>query len=116
MHVEVRFYFTPLFPEEHRKQKAGAEHAPKTSQEACPSTWAKLLWHMPIAGQEIPPNYHVPIFNLRQARINVLLTRVRLGRRQDAIQVRGIRFVLLMMLEGVNVGSRHAPRGDFEHR
>ena len=50
---------------------------------------------------QLAPDDYVPVFDSGQARVDVLFLRVGLGRRENPIQVGGIRLVLPMMLEGV---------------
>jgi len=58
-----------------------------------------------VLGQEIGPNLNVPVLDLSQPEIEGLLLRVLLFRGEYAVQKGGIRLVLPMMLEGVEVGA-----------
>ena len=116
MHVEVRLHFASLFLQQHREQKAGAEQSSQARQETRPSTRTKLLWRVAIAGEEIAPNHYVAVLDVRQTRVDILLVQIGFGGREDAIQIGGVCFVLPVVLEGVNIGFRHARRRDFDHR
>src|ERR1700682_4019054 len=79
MHVEVCLYLTALFLEEHRQQEAWAEPAPERGEKPCSSAGTKLRRRMAMRREEAAPDYYVPIFNVREPRIDVLLLGVGLG-------------------------------------
>src|SRR5687768_10656044 len=58
---------------------------------------------MSVLGEQVRPHYHVPVLDIRQPRINVLLLCVGLGGREQAIEIRRVCLVLPMVLEGVDV-------------
>ena len=103
MHVEVRLDLAPFFLEQHRQQKAGAEPAPECGQQFRASARTKFRRRMSVLGEQVGPDYDVPIFDVRQTRIDVFLLRVGLRRGEKAIEIRGVRFILPMVLEGVYV-------------
>lgn len=53
--------------------------------------------------QKIGPDYDVPIFDIGQPGIDVLLFRVRLRRGEKAIEIGRVRFILPVVLEGMDV-------------
>jgi len=55
--------------------------------------------------QEVGPDLDVAVLDCCQSPIQVALLLIRFGVGEEAIQVRGIRLVLPMMLECVKVGS-----------
>jgi len=56
-----------------------------------------------VLGQKIGPHHDVPVFDIRQACVDILLLRVRLGGAEETVQVRRIRFILPVVLERVYV-------------
>ena len=56
-----------------------------------------------MPGEEISPHHDVPVLYIREPGINVLLSFVRLGGRENPVEVSGIGFVLPVVLEGMNV-------------
>lgn len=73
---------------------------------------------MTVLRHEVTPYNDVPFLDVGKARVDVLLVRVGLGFREDAVEVRGVRLVLPVMLERVEVGGRaghpgiiHIPAG-----
>jgi hypothetical protein len=58
---------------------------------------------MSVLREKVTPDYDVPVFNVGQPGVNVLLLRIRLRRGEDAIEVRGVSFVLPVVLERVDV-------------
>src|SRR5450759_5865979 len=103
MHVEVRSDLAPLFLEEHRQQKVGAEPAPERGQQSRASARTKFRGPMSMLCQEIGPDYDVPIFDVRQSGVDILLLGVRLSRGEKAIEIGRVRFVLPVVLERMNV-------------
>ena len=63
-----------------------------------------------MLGQQLRPDYDVPVFNIGKPRVDVFLFRIELRRRENAIEVRGISFVLPVVLERVNVDFRFLGR------
>ena len=99
MHVEVCFDLASFFLEQHRQQKAGAEPASERSEEPRAPAGAKLRRRMAVLRQEIRPDHDMPILDIGQTRIDVLLFRIGLGGGEEAIQIRRVGFVLPMVLE-----------------
>ena len=64
-----------------------------------------------MRGEEIAPHDNVPVFDIRQARINVFFLGVGFRRAEKAIQVRRIGFILPMVLESGYVDLRALARG-----
>jgi hypothetical protein len=58
-----------------------------------------------MLAHEVGPHSHVSILDFRETAIQVALLGVGLGIRQEPVQVGGVRFVLPVMGEGVEVGS-----------
>jgi hypothetical protein len=58
-----------------------------------------------VFAQQPGPDLDVPILDLGQAPIEVALARVGFGVGEEPVQVRGVRLVLPVMLECVQVGS-----------
>ena len=106
MHVEVRLDLAAFLLEQHREEKAGAEPATELREKSRPSAWTESWRRASISGKQICPDYDVPIFNVGKPGIGVSFFRIRLGGGENAIEVRGIRLVLPMVLERVNVDLR----------
>ncbi|HMH24993.1 MAG TPA: hypothetical protein VK542_00260 [Gemmatimonadaceae bacterium] len=58
---------------------------------------------MSVLRQEIGPDYDVSIFDVREPGIDVFFLGVRLGGGEEAIEIGGVRFVLLVVLERMNI-------------
>jgi hypothetical protein len=58
---------------------------------------------MSMLCQETGPDHDVPVLDVRQSRVDVFLFRVGLRRGEDPIEIGGVRFILPMVLERVNV-------------
>ena len=56
-----------------------------------------------MPGEEIGPDYDVPIFDVSEPGIDVFLFWIRLRRGQNPIEVGGVGFILPMVLERVDV-------------
>ena len=103
MHVEITLDLAPFFLEQHRQQKTGSEPATESRQHPGSTTGRELRRRMAVLAEQIRPDYDVPIFDVGEAGVDVLLFWIRLGCGEDTIEVSSIRLVLPMVLEGVNV-------------
>src|SRR6267378_4790482 len=118
MHVEVRLHLSPFLLEEHRQQEARAEPAAERGEKPRAPTGPKLWMRMAMRCEQVAPDHYMPVFDIGQTRVDVLLFGVGLRGRQQTIEVRRIRFVLPMMLEGMDVDLRALGRrlGGLERR
>jgi hypothetical protein len=66
---------------------------------------------MSVFGEEIRPHHHVPVLDDREACIDIFFARIGLRRRKKAIEIGGVRLVLPVMLEGVDVHLGLSRRG-----
>src|SRR5688500_13849712 len=79
MHIEIRAYFATFLLEQHREQKPGPKPATRHSQETRAATWLELAGRAPVLREQISPHHHVPVFDVGEASVDVLLLRVGLG-------------------------------------
>jgi hypothetical protein len=63
-----------------------------------------------MPGQEVGPDYDVPVFDVRQSRVNVLLFRIRLRRGEKAIEIGRVGFILPVVLESVDIDLANCRR------
>ena len=101
--LEVRFDFASLFFQQHRQQESGSEPFTECRQQTRSTAWTKARRRMSVLFEKVRPDHYVPIFDVRQSRIDVFLFWIRFRGGEDAIQIGGIRFILPVMLERVNV-------------
>ena len=112
MHVEIAFDLATLFGEQHRQQEFRAEHLAEAREE--PRARARdesVPGSRPCVAQQAGPHLDVPVFDLGEPPVQILLLRVRLGVGQEPVQIRRVGFVLPMMGEGVEIGRRRRGGG-----
>ena len=56
-----------------------------------------------MLGKQVAPDYDVPVLDVGQARIDILLIRVGLSGSEQAVEIRRVRLILPMVLERVYV-------------
>ena len=111
MHVEVCLDLAPFLLEQHGQQKARAEPASEPGEQSGAPAGAKGRGGVSVPSEQVGPDHDVPVFDISQARIDVFLLRVGLRLGEKAIEIGGIRLVLPMVLEGVDVDLRALGRG-----
>ena len=105
MHVEVAFHLAPFLGEQHRQQEAGPEHLAEQREQPRARARPECAGRATVLRGAARPDLDVPVLDLGEAPVEVLLLRVRLGVGEQAIQERRVGLVLPMVLEGVEVGS-----------
>jgi hypothetical protein len=113
MHVEIAFDLATFLGKQHREEEPGAEHPTEHGQQTCACARLECPRVAVVLSQQPAPHLYVPVFDLGQAAIEVFLFGIRLGVRQQSVEVRRVGLVLPMVLEGVEVGrsggvGRHA--------
>ena len=103
MHLEIGAHLPPLLGEQHRQERAGSERAADQGQGARPQTRPERSRPAPVRRQQIPPDPGVALLDVGEARIEVALARILLGRAQEPVEVRRLRLVLPVMGKGVEV-------------
>jgi hypothetical protein len=64
---------------------------------------------MSVLGEQVAPDYNMPVLDIGETRIDVFFLRIGLGRREQAVEVRRVRLVLPVMLERVYVDLPDVP-------
>ena len=103
MHVEVCLDLASFFLEQHRKQEARAKPASECGEEPRAPARTEVRRRVAVPREQIGPDNNVPIFDVGQARIDVLLFRIGFRGGEEAVQIRRIGFILPMVLERVYV-------------
>jgi len=103
MHVQVGFYSSPFLLEKHWQKKPRPECASQSCEQSRSSAGPELSGRATVLGHEVAPYDYMPVFDRSESSVNVLPPGVGFGLGEDAVEVGGIRFILPVMLEGVQV-------------
>ena len=92
-----------IFFEKHREQKARPEPAAECRQQSRASARPEGSGRMTVLREEIGPDHDVSVFDVREPGVDVFFLVVRLRRGEKAIEIGRVRFVLPVVLEGMDV-------------
>ena len=115
MHGEIAAHLAPLLREQHREQKLGAEPLSEQREQTRAAARAESLGRAPAIGEQLSPDLEMPVLDDREPQVDVALCRIGFRLREDAVQKCGVRLVLPVVLEcvevrraGADVGRSHA--------
>jgi hypothetical protein len=111
MEIEIALYFAAFLAQQVREKEARAKSTAEPGQESSPGRGAERRGSVTEVRQKPSPDLDVAILDRRETGVHVPLLQIGFDAGQRAIEKRGVRLVLPVMLERVNVRRRSCRHG-----